>query len=226
MARRCKRQKYLIKTPAKPEQADNEAAVATIYNLFGVGAPTGVIDDGGTRKPVITGLDLRNTVMTPQLQAEARKHMGLDMLLSNWDVRPGDNVVLDANGNLVRVDAGGGGMFRARGGDRTNFKPGGQWIEPASMLASGSFGQQLYGDVTNADMVSAMQQVQGVDIGAIDAAMQKAGVSTEVRKIFRDVIQERKREAVRLEAQFAAAPANAKVVVDGTGSDARVAPGS
>lgn len=218
--------KYLIKTPAKPEQADNEAAVATIYNMFGVGAPTGVIEDGGTRKPVITGLDLRKTTMTPQLQAEARKHMGLDMLLSNWDVRPGDNVVLDANGNLVRVDAGGGGMFRARGGDRMNFKPGGQWIEPASMLASGSFGQQLYGTVTNGDMVSAMQQVQGVDIGAIDAAMQKAGVSPEVRKLFRDVIQERKREAVRLEAQFAAAPANATVVVDGTGSDARVAPGS
>ena len=95
-------------------------------------------------------------------------------------------------------------------------------------MLSSQFGKSLYGRVTNGEMADAMDQVANLDIAAMDAAMIAAGVDPATRKIFRDVLAERKREATRLAAQFRAAPANNPVSLNDGGGDptsASVSPG-
>lgn len=221
-------QRYLAKPARSLSHAANEAAVAAIYREFGIGAPTAAMTDAsGNPQVVVTGLQVQN-IGSPnaQLQAEAKKHMGIDMLLANWDAygAGGQNIGVDAQGRLIRLDAGGGGRFRAQGGDKPSFTPGQIWDDPATMITS-SFGQQFYGTVTNGDVTAAMRQVAAIDIAKMDAAMKAAGVDDQTRKFFRDVIADRKREAVRYEALFSKAPQDNKVRTSGSGAGATFSPG-
>jgi hypothetical protein len=220
-------QRYLAKPAKSAGHAANEAAVAAIYREFNVGSQTAAIPDAsGNPQVLVVGAQIQPANMTPALQAEAKKNMGIDMLLSNWDAygAGGQNVGVDPNGRLLRLDAGGGGRFRAQGGDKPSFAPGQPWQEPASMITT-SFGQSMYGTVTNGDMASAMRQVANIDIAKMDAAMKAAGVDDATRKLFRDTIADRKREAVRLEGLFATADAKKAVVTTGNGAGSTVKPG-
>jgi hypothetical protein len=218
--------RYFTKPGKSEAHAANETAVAAIYGTAGVGAPSSVMyGDNGVATVVIEGLDVDTAFsITPERQAEIKKNMGLDMLLSNWDAGQGGNIGLDKNGNMIRLDAGGGGQFRAQGGPKPSFATGRPWGEPASMITS-PFGQQIYGTVTNGDMADAMAQVANLDLGMLDAAMKAAGVDDATRKVFRDVIQERQREAVRLQGMYAAADLSRAVVTIGSGPGSQVWPG-
>ena len=218
--------RYFTKPGKSEAHAANETAVAAIYGTAGVGAPSSVMyGDNDVATVVIEGLDVDTAFsITPERQAEIKKNMGLDMLLSNWDAGQGGNIGLDKNGNMIRLDAGGGGQFRAQGGPKPSFATGRLWGEPASMITS-PFGQQIYGTVTNGDMADAMAQVANLDLGMLDAAMKAAGVDDATRKVFRDVIQERQREAVRLQGLYAAADLSAAVVTTGSGPGSTVRPG-
>ena len=219
--------RYFTKPGRTHAHAANETAVAAIYRTAGVGAPSAVMTgDNAVGTVVIEGLDVDTTFsMTKDLQAKIKKNMGLDMLLSNWDVGQAGNIGIDKkSGEMIRLDAGGGGQFRAQGGPKPSFATGQEWQEPASMITS-PFGQRLYGTVTNGDMAAAMEQVANLDLGSLDAAMKASGVDPGTRKVFRDVIQERQREAVRLQGLFAAADLSAAVSTTGSGPGSTVKPG-
>ena len=224
-------QKYLAKPARSAAHASNEAAVAATYRaITGEGPVTAAIADSSGKPQILSvGLDVQPIGSpTPALQAEAKKNMGVDMLLSNWDAygAGGQNVGIDSAGKIIRLDSGGGGRFRAQGGDKPSFSPvtGATWDDPASMVTS-PFGQSFYGTVTNGEMLAAMKQVSSVDIASIDAALKAAGVDDETRKLYRDVIANRKREAVRYEALLAQADPDRPIRTTGSGAGATFSPG-
>lgn len=221
--------KYLVKPAKSAAHAANESAVAAVYRaITGDGSSTSpIVDTQGRPHIVVRAADISPIGSpTTALQDEAKRNMGVDMVLSNWDAygAGGQNIGVDPRGKLLRIDAGGGGAFRAQGGDKPSFAPDKPWEEVASMITS-SFGRSFYGNVTNVEMAAAMRQVANIDIADIDAAMKAAGVDDATRKLFRDTIAARKREAVRLEAIYAAAPPTSIVKTTGSGAGSTVQPG-
>ena len=221
--------KYLVKPAKSAAHAANESAVAAVYRaVTGDGSSTSpTVDPQGKPHIVVRAADISPIGSpTTALQDEAKRNMGVDMVLSNWDAygAGGQNIGVDPNGKLLRIDAGGGGAFRAQGGDKPSFAPDKPWEEVASMITS-PFGRSFYGNVTNVEMAAAMRQVASIDIANIDAAMKAAGVDDATRKLFRDTIAARKREAVRLEAIYAAAPPTSIVKTTGSGAGSTVQPG-
>lgn len=200
---------FLVKPARSAAHAENEAAMAAVYRALGVSVPNvSRVDDGNgdhfvvSEKVQIT--DVTGARLTEAQQANARAGMGADLLLSNWDVfgASGDNVGIDADGNVVRIDLGGAGLFRARGGVRDAFDPTTPWSDVATMLDRYQ-GRALYGKVTNDDFVRAMDGVANMDIGSVRSAMENAGASPEYIDRVADVLTARRTEARRYRTDFA-----------------------
>lgn len=217
--------KVLVKPTQSADHANNEAAMSAFYRATGVKVPNVVADvDGSGNNFVISEfVDFKPWSGSKADQKTARDHMGLDMLVSNWDAfgAGGQNVGVDANGNIVRVDNGGAGKFRAQGVAKPEFDTGKPWKDPSTMIDS-PFGKDMYGDVTNGDIAAAMLQASEIDLDSIDDEMTAAGVDAKTRKEIIDVLRERQQIAAQLHADFVKYDPKAKPV---TGTGKQIAPG-
>ena len=217
--------KVLVKPTQSADHANNEAAMSAFYRATGVKVPNVVADvDGSGNNFVISEfVDFKPWSGSKADQKTARDHMGLDMLVSNWDAfgAGGQNVGVDANGNIIRVDNGGAGKFRAQGVAKPEFDTGKPWKDPSTMIDS-PFGKDMYGDVTNGDIAAAMLQASEIDLDSIDDEMTAAGVDAKTRKEIIDVLRERQQIAAQLHADFVKYDPKAKPV---TGTGKQIAPG-
>ena len=193
--------KFFAKPTPTPDHAFNESAVAAVYRAAGSFAPNivTVTDSRGRHHVISEGVpNLQSSRNLTDAQKKIVKmDMGLDMLLSNWDVYGGgDNTKVGPNGEMYRLDTGGGGMYRARGGAKPSFNPRDPWVEPATMVYSpNSQSKYLYGTVTNGEFAAAMDKVANLDIDAIDAELRAIGTPDAMRKTFIDTIKARQKIA-------------------------------
>ena len=215
--------KYLVKPAKSLDHAQNEAAIAAIYRAGGVPGTPNVawtMDDNGDAHIISQEIQISQVPYTGASKIESRKNMGIDMVTSNWDAygSGGSNVGLDPNGNIVRIDFGGGGLFRAKGDPKPSFDPNAPWSEIYTMIADPrGFGPEFYGlDVTNKEFADAMKQVADLDIKALDDEMIAAGVGTRTRKNILDVIDARRAQASILEKQYRDYEDNSRVNVTPT----------
>lgn len=219
--------KFFVKPTPSPAHAYNESAVAAVYRAAGTPAPNIVtVTDPSGRTHIISeaipGLKSTSRLNDTQ-RSDVKIDMGIDMLLSNWDVfGGGDNTKMGPTGAMYRVDTGGGGMFRARGGDKPSFSPNSPWVEPATMVYSrGGQAQNLYGRVSNADFSIAMAKVANLDLDAIEKEMIDAGIPKDVRQTFMATIAVRQKMAKDYAELFSQFDPDARVNV----TDTSIAPG-
>lgn len=120
-------QKYVMKTGKSPDHIRSEAAADAAYKAMGVDVPDfklyettkGPVKlakyiDGESIESIMNSDPARFKTITKQIQ----KHFAADVLLSNWDVvgQGYDNILVDKNNTVWRIDNGGSLQFRAQGG--------------------------------------------------------------------------------------------------------------
>jgi len=114
---------YYVKVPKSTAHAENEALASALYRELGVSAVDVQIADanGETRtvSPIVpnTGETLAEKLGDSEFIKKLREDFAIDAWLGNYDVAGlvYDNVIVDNDGNPVRVDPGGALVFRARG---------------------------------------------------------------------------------------------------------------
>lgn len=122
---------WYVKTPATEEHAYNEVLAGRLYSLTGTkSARTKLVRVNGklsvaskieklnaelNKKGVVEYAKLWKKLGDP---SDAGPGFATDAWLANWDCvgLSGDNLLFDAEGKLVRIDAGGALRFRAQGG--------------------------------------------------------------------------------------------------------------
>ncbi|MDD3183120.1 MAG: hypothetical protein PHD48_10015 [Alphaproteobacteria bacterium] len=83
-----------------------EKAVHDIYRLCGVNAPEAFIGrDGCLYREYIENTLVRADQM-PLVREQIKKSVAVDVLLDNWDLSSNDNIIMDKEGKVWRVDNG------------------------------------------------------------------------------------------------------------------------
>jgi len=111
--------RYYVKRYENSEQTRNEAVANRLYAAAGVAVPNVSLirdDDGnvvGVASEMIPGA-------RPGVASNATDGLVIDSWLANWDVvgQAGDNLLVDSNGNAVRIDQGGALTTRAQGASK------------------------------------------------------------------------------------------------------------
>lgn len=115
--------RFVVKAGASEEHVRNEQLADDLYRAMNVPVPNGRLatQDGKLYKVTefIEGrtLDELSGAELEAAREKLRQHFAADVLLRNWDVigMGGDNILVDKNGQVWRIDNGGALAFRARG---------------------------------------------------------------------------------------------------------------
>jgi 8-oxo-dGTP pyrophosphatase MutT (NUDIX family) len=196
---------YLVKGAQSDEHAMNDVAGALAYEHAGIRVPkvTLLKDNSGNLHavshyiPGLTPVGPKN--VTEDVQADARKGAGMDALMSHYDLTglpsshtptgiDGNNLFKDKDGNVVRLDLGGTGRFRAQGakkdswgeGDWQNHVHGENDYETIRKFAQG---QIAYGHTPQGvenmpeDMKQSLSDAAHLDTDKYHQSMLNAGIS-------------------------------------------------
>jgi len=228
---------FFAKRGRSDGHAEAEVAGAAVYRVAGAGVPHKAIikDKKGETWVVSEKVDNLQNTSNPsgRVRAQAKQDMGIDMLLQVRDAwSGGNNKMVDPIGVIYTVDTGGAGPYRAQGGDKKpEFSPDAPWRDVATMIympsapISGQHISNLYGRVSNNDLVVAMRRVEHLNVQKIDQEMADAGVPPQMRKLFVDTITARQKMAKDLADEFEGYEPNARVNVVGSKGQEKVLPG-
>lgn len=112
--------KWYIKTPPSVDHARNEVLAARLYRAAGVNVPETHLVAMGSEAAVasrfVEGLS-KGTADALAASSNTYDGFGVDAWLANWDVvgLKMDNLLVDPQGNTVRIDTGGALRYRAQG---------------------------------------------------------------------------------------------------------------
>jgi hypothetical protein len=117
---------YYVKESKSLKHAENEALASAFYKELGVNAVDVRVGeaDGAPRtvSPIVstTGETLADRLNDGEFIDKIREDFAIDAWLGNYDVAGlvYDNIVVDNDGNPLRVDPGGALLFRARGAEK------------------------------------------------------------------------------------------------------------
>lgn len=197
---------YFLKGAQSTEHAENEVAGALAYKQAGVKAQDVSLvkmNNGTTRalshyvpgiKPILSPADTNDTT-----RSSARAGSGMDALMSHYDLTglvmgnghvDGPNLFKDKDGNVVRLDLGGTGRFRAQGGKKATWKVGAWQGAPDEdndyeTVRKFDQGKLAYGvtkpGVANlpTDMSESLNAAADFDTDKYHQAMLDAGISKE-----------------------------------------------
>jgi hypothetical protein len=186
---------YFLKGYKSDENSMNEVAGALAYQQAGI--PTQKVtlvkmNDGTVRalshyvpnlKPITP------SSITPTQQAQARQGFGMDALMSHYDVfglpsdASGRNLFQDDKGNVVRLDLGGTGKFRAQGAPKSTpeWSPGDWAANPAKAsfetMRTSEQGKIAYGSPSAAYVQPSLDKAANFNLIKYHQAMLNAGVS-------------------------------------------------
>ena len=162
---------YVRKRGASPEHVQEEVYSDSAYQALGVRVPAMKLYTGSDGKPIklaeyIEGKTLGDLRNNPVAYRAALKkiqgNMAADALLGNRDAIGAafDNVLIDGDGEVWRIDNGGGLRFRGMGGRKTDE----EWDGNVSMLWSLRDPQfannhAVYGDADYVDVLAQMKQM-------------------------------------------------------------------
>lgn len=112
-----------VKFYKDPSQAYGEHLANQIYKGLGVAAPESVVFEHQGKlayaSEILPGVQTLGAAgLSPELARKVSKGFMADVLTANWDVvgLSHDNVVVDAKGNVIRIDNGGTFLMRAKAG--------------------------------------------------------------------------------------------------------------
>lgn len=162
---------YVRKRGASPEHVQEEVYSDSAYQALGVRVPAMKLYTGSDGKPIklaeyIEGKTLGDLRNNPVAYRAALKkiqgNMAADALMGNRDAIGAafDNVLIDNDGEVWRIDNGGGLRFRGMGGRKTDE----EWDGNVSMLWSLRDPQfannhAVYGDADYVDVLAQMKQM-------------------------------------------------------------------
>ena len=150
--------KFYVKTMSIPERARNEAMANHLYEMLGVPVPEVAVGTDG--KTISSKLIPGNVPFDPSNTAHieaAQKGFIADALLANWDAvgMTYDNMQVDADGNVWRIDAGGALAYRAQGKPKGAMF--GTTVGEMNSLRNPQINPQaalVYGGIPHADQVA------------------------------------------------------------------------
>jgi hypothetical protein len=163
---------YVMKRGGSPDHLREEALADSLYQALGLRVPEFKVFEEGDR-PVklarfIEGEDLasvlrgRNTRLKNKVLRQLREGFGVDALLANWDVAglDLDNILVDKDGNVWRIDNGGSLRYRAQGRNK-----GADWngypLELWTMRDAGVNAQtaRIFGDLEFSEIVTQLGRI-------------------------------------------------------------------
>lgn len=122
-------QQFVKKTGNSPGHITAEHAADQVYGIVGANTPESrlYMTQAGTEKlarfiPDAQRLADLDDEARAAAEAKLREHFVVDALLGNWDVAglEADNVLVDAAGNVHRIDNGGSLSYRAQGARKSD----------------------------------------------------------------------------------------------------------
>lgn len=184
-----------------PDQLGQEVLVDTLYRRMGINASASTIveGDGGSTfkiaKFIHTAKDLGSLSSSAQEKAnkEISKGFVLDCLLLNWDVigEGQDNIVVDADGNVHRIDNGGALLYRAKKGEKPESALKREVTEIESMRSSKNpIARETFKSLTEEDIVNQVKDVI-VNRELIMSTIDGASLSKDKKKKIADLIGSR-----------------------------------
>lgn len=171
---------WYVKTPATEDHAYNEVLAGRLYSLTGVkSAQTKLVRINGklsvaskiekldaiaNKKGVVA---FANEWKAAGAASQAADGFAADAWLANWDAvgMTGDNLLFDADGNLVRIDAGGALRYRAKGGAKGSAF--GTKVNEIDTLrgtgqGAGTKAAEVYKHLTDAEIVASIDRVLAI----------------------------------------------------------------
>jgi hypothetical protein len=163
----------------KPERASKEDSAQhlryekltdSIYTAFGFNAPISKIiktADGKVEKvsKYIQGAKELGSISESskkEVYNEIKKGFVLDCLLGNWDVigASKDNIIVDKDGLIHRVDNGGSLIYRARGGKKPESDFGKEVKELKTFIdGTNPITKEIFGDISNKEIVDQIDEI-------------------------------------------------------------------
>lgn len=150
------------KSGADAGHVENEHLADTLYSIIGAGVPKVKLYKEGDKSTKLsqwvggTPLNELKGAARDAAHAELKKHFVADALLGNWDVigESADNVKVDANGKVYRIDNGGALEYRAQGKKKTAADFGNDVVELNTMLDANKNPQaaKVFGGITQDEM--------------------------------------------------------------------------
>ena len=163
--------KFYVKTMNIPERARNEALANAFYEQLGIAVPeVGVGQDGKTVSSKLIGEKVDFDPNNPAHVKAAQDGFVADAWLANWDAvgLSYDNMQVNPDGTVFRVDAGGALLYRAQG------KPKGQMfgndVGELDSLRNPSINPQatkVYGGITETQLQEQGELLRSISPGRI-----------------------------------------------------------
>lgn len=177
---------WYCKFPASEDVARSEVLAAQLYSLAGVaGQDAKLITRSGKIGIASRWVDVSKAGSPAKLAATDGVLSGfvVDAWLGNWDVvgLGYDNLQVGADGQAIRVDAGGSLEYRAMGAK----KPFGAKVSEIDTLRDKMVNPQaaaVFGKITEADMTASAVKVAAVSESAIRQLVAKVGPGTMAEK--------------------------------------------
>lgn len=171
--------KWYVKTPQSAAHVGNENLMNRLYSAAGAPVPQTAVSPDGKRfmSKIEDSVDW-HTLSGDNLehaQEMVAKNFVVDAWLANWDAALNDNMRITKDGLALRVDAGGAGMFRARGGVRDLTYDVGE-LKTLRDPAVSRDGAKLYSKVTPRDEDNAVRRILAIPPAKIEAMVAEEGL--------------------------------------------------
>lgn len=190
---------WYCKFPKDDDIAKSEVLAANLYGLAGVtGQDAKLVSKGGKLGVASRWEDVKKASSPAALAAVdgVKSGFAVDAWLGNWDVvgMGLDNLQIGADGNAIRVDAGGSLEYRAQGGK----KAFGNVVTEIDSLRDPNINPHaaaVFGDMTTADITASVKKVAAVsDDDIYDMVMKHGPGSHEHKAKLIETLIERKND--------------------------------
>lgn len=177
--------KWYVKNPPSKLHAANENLMNRLYAKAGAPAPeTAVSPDGKRFMTKIEDSVDWHSISGDRLELVkkiAAKNFVVDAWLANWDAPLNDNIRVTPDNVVLRVDAGGAGLFRARG-DRRLLTSDVKELKSMrdSSLSGRSGGATLYEAVTENDEIDAVKRIAAITPDEIQSMVAEEGLPRDL----------------------------------------------
>lgn len=182
-------QKWYVKFPQDEDQARNEVLASNLYGLVGVRTAEAKLVRRGKRIGVasewIEGLASQPSALKSGDVEGVTDGFVADAWLANWDVvgLNHDNLLVDEDGDAVRIDPGGSLLYRAQGGLKgAAFGDHVPELESLRDPSVNGVAAPVFAHVTNDDLVSGAYRLSKVPDDEIRDAVMASGPGTDAQR--------------------------------------------
>lgn len=176
---------FVVKKGNSAAHIKEEYAADKLYQAMGIKVPEStMLDENGVPTKVakfVEGKQLGQLKGTERAAAieSIKNNFAADALLANWDVAGSgmDNILVDADGNAIRIDNGGSMRFRAKGGAK---EFGGAVKELESMRTSANAGK-VFGSLTDEQVAGQIYALDTKRESILNAAPEDLRPTLEAR---------------------------------------------